>query len=321
MKEKRIIAYKGFDKNLCCQRFQYEVGKEYEHSGEVKCDVSGFHACINPLDVFAFYHATGNNRFCKVEQYGDTDDTCHESFYSDCASSKIAIKEEIGIWGIFKDALAILTEKERLMSLSRYAKSGAKTVVQEMDQKVSLDEDGALVFSDVDGSTISSIGWRTRIGSTGMFACITSTGGSYIGSTGRFARIYSHGLRGSVVSSGPVTSILSSGKADAICSMGEKTSITSTGDRAAIFSSGNCSKIYSTGCKTKVESIGLDSVVTCLGRESIIKARKGSWITLAEWDEENYMTPLRLRTKYVDNDRIKADTWYTLIDGKFCVVE
>ena len=106
-----------------------------------------------------------------------------------------------------------------------------------------------------------------------------------------------------------------------IFSTGERSSITSTGDRAAIFSSGNCSKIYSTGCKAKVESIGLDSVVTCLGRESIIKARKGSWITLAEWDEENYMTPLRLRTKYVDNDRIKADTWYTLIDGKFCVME
>ena len=318
--ENRITAYKGFDKDLCCSGFQYEVGKEYEHLGEVKCYTSGFHACINPFDVLNYYYAYGGNRFCKVEQYGVID-VRNDLYSTEHASSKIAIKEEIGIWGIFKDALAILTEKERLMSLSRYAKSGAKTVVQEIDQKVNLDEDGALVFSDVDGSTISSVGWRTRIGSTGMFACITSTGGSYIGSTGRFARIYSHGLRGSVVSSGPVTSILSSGTADAICSMGEKSSITSTGDRTAIFSSGNCSKIYSTGCKAKVESIGLDSVVTCLGRESIIKARKGSWITLAEWDEENYITPLRLRTKYVDNDRIKADTWYTLIDGKFCVVE
>ena len=318
--ENRITAYKGFDKDLCCSGFQYEVGKEYEHLGEVKCYTSGFHACINPFDVLNYYYAYVGNRFCKVEQYGVID-VRNDLYSTEHASSKIAIKEEIGIWGIFKDALAILTEKERLMSLSRYAKSGAKTVVQEIDQKVNLDEDGALVFSDVDGSTISSVGWRTRIGSTGMFACITSTGGSYIGSTGRFARIYSHGLRGSVVSSGPVTSILSSGTADAICSMGEKSSITSTGDRTAIFSSGNCSKIYSTGCKAKVESIGLDSVVTCLGRESIIKARKGSWITLAEWDEENYITPLRLRTKYVDNDRIKADTWYTLIDGKFCVVE
>ncbi len=33
---KRIIAYKGFDKNLRCKDFQYEVGKTYHHTGEIK---------------------------------------------------------------------------------------------------------------------------------------------------------------------------------------------------------------------------------------------------------------------------------------------
>ena len=47
--DKTIRGFKGFDKDLKCNGFQYEVGKDYEQEGEVKCCESGFHFCETRL--------------------------------------------------------------------------------------------------------------------------------------------------------------------------------------------------------------------------------------------------------------------------------
>ena len=108
MEENKIIAYKGFDENLKCRGFQYEVGKEYEHDGEVECCRSGFHAFTNPFDVLDFYDANGKNRFCVVEQSGTIKSEDKDSKQS---SSKIKIKAEIGIAGLFKAGVEWIKEK------------------------------------------------------------------------------------------------------------------------------------------------------------------------------------------------------------------
>lgn len=49
MSENVIKSYKGFDKDMQCRGFQYEVGKEYNMDGEIKCCNRGFHACKSLL--------------------------------------------------------------------------------------------------------------------------------------------------------------------------------------------------------------------------------------------------------------------------------
>jgi len=93
-KEEFIISYKGFDKDLKCRGFQYEIGKEYEHNGSVSACNSGFHACENPFDVWNYYDLKNGNRFALVEQSGDIS---RESSDSKIASRKIKITAEIGL--------------------------------------------------------------------------------------------------------------------------------------------------------------------------------------------------------------------------------
>lgn len=49
-----ITAYKGFNADLTCRDFQFEIGKTYEHLGDVVACKAGFHACEHPLNVL-FY--------------------------------------------------------------------------------------------------------------------------------------------------------------------------------------------------------------------------------------------------------------------------
>lgn len=94
----KIIAYKGFDKDLKCRGFQYEIGKEYEMDGEVEVRKMGFHACAAPLDVFNDY-APYDSRYCIVEQSGELS---FDDYDGKIASSKIKIGAEIKLSELVK---------------------------------------------------------------------------------------------------------------------------------------------------------------------------------------------------------------------------
>ena len=92
------LMFKGFDKNLKCCDFQYEVGKEYIHDGNIKVCESGFHACENPMDVFEYY-PPNKARYCEVT--GDGKESSDENGKK-TSFEKIKINAEIGLGGIIK---------------------------------------------------------------------------------------------------------------------------------------------------------------------------------------------------------------------------
>ena len=110
----------------------------------------------------------------------------------------------------------------------------------------------------------------------------------------------------------------SSGYSAKIGSSGDYAQIGSSGYSAQIGSSGDSAKIGSSGDYAQINSTGINAVVMCAGHSSVAKAKIGSWITLAEWERINGVyTPVCVKTEQVDGERIKADTYYKLINGEF----
>ena len=99
--------YKGFDKDLKCSDFQYEIGKTYEEPTAELCE-KGFHACEYPLDVFGYYAPGDMSRYCEVDLDDVSDKKSNED--SKRCGKKIAVKAEIGIAGLVKAAVDFVME-------------------------------------------------------------------------------------------------------------------------------------------------------------------------------------------------------------------
>ena len=290
MSEKVIKSYKAFDKNMQCRGFQYEIGKEYEMDGEIKCCDRGFHACKSPMEVWDYYDML-NSRFAEVEQSGKIDE---EGNSTKVCSSHIKIKAELKLADIIKVGVEWLKDI---------------TSPTKVKTDIAKNDNGGVY------AKIGSSGDSAKIGSSGVYA--------KIGSSGDYAQIGSSGDSAKIGSSGVYAKIGSSGDSAKIGSSGDYAQIGSSGDYAKIGSSGDSAQIGSSGDYAQIDSTGEDSVIMCAGKESIAKAKAGSWITLSEWkwnDEKNRYVPVCVKTEYVDGENIKADTWYQLKNGEFVEV-
>ena len=148
--EEMVTAYKGFNEDLTCRGFQYEIGKEYEEK-EVSICESGFHACENPFDVLGYYGDVLDNRFCKVEQSGTIKKDDKKQ-----ASSKIKVVAEIGFTGLFKAGIEWIEEV-----------TNPTHIIEEMRGKNDKDK-------------IGSSGYSAKIDSTGEDSVICCAGNNPI---------------------------------------------------------------------------------------------------------------------------------------------
>ena len=173
MNENAVVkAYKGFDKNLKCRGFQYEIGKEYEHDGPVEACESGFHACEAPLDVFPYY-APATSRYCEVEQSGELS---RDGDDSKIASSRIKIGAEIGIPGLVKAQIEwVKNQTHEIKGSHATDYQGAASATGDFGAASATGDYGAASATG-DYGAASATGYRGAASATGGRGAASATG-------------------------------------------------------------------------------------------------------------------------------------------------
>ena len=303
-------GYKAFRKGMVCAPDkqhvkQYAENTVFEEDSAELCK-KGMHFCKDPLAVLDDYPLVDENgemsEFAKVEAL----DECTTDDGQKYCTKKLKVEAKLSFPALVQASVNFEFEKST---------NGEK------DEKISSKSNGARIGSSGNDAQIGSSGYGARIGSSGNSARIGSSGNdAQIGSSGNGARIGSSGNGAQIGSSGNGAQIGSSGNDARIGSSGNGARIGSSGYGARIGSSGNGAQIGSSGNDAQIASSGKHSVICCAGNNSIVKAKTGSWITLSEWkfsDKENAYIPICVKTEYVDGEKIKADVFYKLVNGKF----
>ena len=275
-------GYKAFEKGLICRGKQYAENTVFEEERAEICR-KGMHFCENPFDVLDYYNLVNDDgTFNDFAEVEALDDVKTDDNKKFC-TTKLKIGAKLSFGNFVNACVDFVLEKTK-------HKKGEYT---ENDNG----GDSAKIGSSGDSAKIGSSGDSAQIGSSGYYAQIGSSGDSaQIGSSGYYAKIGSSG-----------------GSAQ----------IGSSGDSAQIGSSGDYAKIGSSGDYAKINSEGKYAVICCAGHNSIAKGKVGSWITLSEWEyssTKNAYIPICVKTRKIDGKRIKADTFYKLVNGKFVEV-
>ena len=173
MEDNVIKSYKGFDKDFKCKDFQYEVGKEYNIDGDIKCCRYGFHACESPMEVFDHYDML-TSRFAEVEQSGKID---REEKATKICSSHIKIKAELKLADILNLGIEWLNEITSPTKVLDDIKSNNN---KGYSAKIGSSGDSAKIGSSGDNAKIESVGDNAVIMCAGINSKAKANQGSWI---------------------------------------------------------------------------------------------------------------------------------------------
>src|SRR3990167_4767223 len=266
-------GYKGFNKDLKCQEHQFEIGKEYEHKGEVKLCSSGYHFCLNPLHVLRYYNPA-ESRFTEIEADGVSEGQEGSDSKRACKSIKIGLE----------------------ISLKQLIEAGIKFVFEKVD-------------------------WSKAAAQTHGYYSAAQTHGNYSAAQthGYYSAAQTHGNYSAAQTHGNYSAAQTHGDSSAAQTHGNYSAAQTHGNSSAAQTHGDSSAAQTHCNSSAAQTHGDSSAAVAFGINSKASGALGNWITLDEWkkNKSGIYERVDVKTVKVDGEKIKADTFYGLEDGKF----
>jgi hypothetical protein len=307
------IGFKAFEKGMKCKGVQYAENFEFTHKGNIKICEKGIHYCENPLDTLNYYNLC-DSEFAEILEHGDKVDKKDDD--SKVCTNRIKIGAKLDLKAFIKASFDFLWEKCKDKDSGDYSKLASSGY----SSQLASSGDYSQLASSGYYSKLASSGYYSKLASSGYSSQLASAGdSSQLASSGDSSQLASSGYSSKLASAGDSSKLASSGYYSKLASAGDYSKLASAGDSSQLASSGDYSKLASSGDYSKLASSGENSVCANIGINGKIKASFGTWITLAEYDD-NYKC-ICVKSAKIDGKKLKADTWYILKDKKFTETE
>ena len=334
--EQKIKAYKAFDKDLSCRGFKYEVGKEYEETGDIKACEKGFHACPYPLDVFGYYTPAGS-RFCEVYQGGKIDDSESDKV----CSSKIRIGAELDIKGLVKAAVSYVKERctnECNADPGKPATAGNRGAATAGNRgaatagnsgaatagnygAATAGDSGAATAGDSGAATAGNYGAATA----GNYGAATAgnrgaaTAGNYGAATAGNSGAATAGNYGAATAGDSGAATAGDSGAATAGNYGAATAGNSGAATAGNYGAATAGDSGAATARGKA-STGFNGLSVARGSNVQVKGGIGAILVIAEERGDTYDI-VDWKAVVVDGEVVKADTWYRLENGELVEVD
>ncbi|ELU7444450.1 hypothetical protein SC269_003011 [Salmonella enterica] len=325
---KEIVTFKGFNKDLKCRDFQFEIGKTFHHDGKVEACGSGFHACECPFDVFSYY-SPADSRFAETISFGITDR--EEDGDTKIASASITIKAELTLPQFIQRGIEWIWSKID-KSLEQQIMCGNWSAATNTGNWSAATNTGNWSAATNTGnwSAATNTGNRSAATNTGNWSAATNTGNwsaatntgdrSAATNTGNWSAATNTGDWSAATNTGNWSAATNTGNRSAATNTGNRSAATNTGNRSAATNTGNWSAATNTGDWSAAEVSGSQSVAAAFGIEGKARASEGGAIVLCYRDEDGEL--IHIRASKVGENGIMPNTWYQLNeDGEFVACE